>query len=175
MIYFDARLSARYPTVEIRVADVCTDVADAVLLAATGPGLVETAAADWRAGEQVPAIRPELLRAANWRAARWGLTHTLVDPRTGRLQPAWSVIAELFELIEPALRASGDRELVLAGLDRLRRLGGGAQRQRAVAGAEHDLRAVLLDAIERTLRRWLLGRAETGRPGHRDSAIRAPS
>ena len=34
MIYFDARLSADYPTVEIRVCDVCPDVADAVTIAA---------------------------------------------------------------------------------------------------------------------------------------------
>ncbi len=38
MIYFDARLSARYPTVEIRVPDACPSVDDAVLLAAlAGP------------------------------------------------------------------------------------------------------------------------------------------
>ena len=39
MVYFDARLSASYPTVEIRVADVCTDVRDAVLLAALSRAL----------------------------------------------------------------------------------------------------------------------------------------
>jgi len=32
-LYFDARPSARYPTVEVRVADTCTDVRDTVLLA----------------------------------------------------------------------------------------------------------------------------------------------
>lgn len=35
-VYFDARLSRHYPTVEIRVADVCLRADDAVLLAETG-------------------------------------------------------------------------------------------------------------------------------------------
>ena len=44
MIYFDARLSASYPTLEIRVPDVCTDVGDSALIAALARGLVDTAA-----------------------------------------------------------------------------------------------------------------------------------
>jgi carboxylate-amine ligase len=47
MIYFDARLSASYPTVEVRVPDVCTEPDHAVALAAITRGLVETAARDW--------------------------------------------------------------------------------------------------------------------------------
>lgn len=53
MVYFSARLSAHFPTVEIRVADVCTDVDDAVLIAALCRALVETSVALWR--EDVPA------------------------------------------------------------------------------------------------------------------------
>ena len=41
-VYFLARLSPRYPTVEVRVADVCLDVDDAVLLAALVRALVAT-------------------------------------------------------------------------------------------------------------------------------------
>ena len=46
MVYYDARLSAEHPTVEIRVGDVCLDVDDAVLLAALARG----AGRDGRAG-----------------------------------------------------------------------------------------------------------------------------
>ena len=42
MIYFDARLSRRYPTVEIRVADVCVDLEDTLVVAALCELLVET-------------------------------------------------------------------------------------------------------------------------------------
>ena len=50
MVYFDARLSDRYPTVEVRVADVCLDVADTMLIAGLVRALVETAAPEWAAG-----------------------------------------------------------------------------------------------------------------------------
>ncbi len=55
MVYFDARLSAHYPTVEIRVADVCLRADDAVLIAALARALVETEARAARAG--LPAAR----------------------------------------------------------------------------------------------------------------------
>ena len=44
MIYFDARLSHKYPTVEIRVADVCLHAEDSVVVAGLARALVETAA-----------------------------------------------------------------------------------------------------------------------------------
>ncbi len=51
MVYFDARLSEHYPTVEIRIADVCLQADDAVLLAALARALVETEARAARDGE----------------------------------------------------------------------------------------------------------------------------
>lgn len=151
MIYFDARLSANYPTVEIRVADVCTDVRDAVLLAALARALVETAAGQWQAGEPPPPVRTGLLRGASWRAARWAMSDTLLDPRTSRPAPAWQLAAELERLLGSALARSGDAALVAEGLARLRRLGVGAQRQRAVYAGGQDLDAVVADAGRRTL------------------------
>src|ERR1700730_8119741 len=54
MIYYDARPSARYPTVEIRIPDACPRVDDALLLAALARALVVTTAAEDRAGEPTP-------------------------------------------------------------------------------------------------------------------------
>jgi carboxylate-amine ligase len=51
MVYFDARLSERYPTVEIRIADVCLRAEDTVLVAALARALVETEARTWREGK----------------------------------------------------------------------------------------------------------------------------
>ncbi|MEK8228840.1 hypothetical protein NKG05_26950 [Oerskovia sp. M15] len=58
MIYFDARLSESYPTVEIRVADVCLDADSATLLAALARGLVETAAREATDGHVAPMLHP---------------------------------------------------------------------------------------------------------------------
>ena len=87
MVYFDARLSEHYPTVEIRISDVCLYADDAALIAALARALVETEARRWRAGGATPRQRIELLRLAAWRASRSGLDDVLVSPSTGRPGP----------------------------------------------------------------------------------------
>jgi carboxylate-amine ligase len=152
MIYFDARLSAHYPTVEIRVADVCTDVDDAVLIAVLCRALVESAAAAWQAGEPAPRVRSELLKAATWRAARYGMTGELYDPLSRRAVPAAELLEQLIDRLTPELTTAGDLGLARAGLDRLRRTGSGCVAQREAllgGGGVHD---VVLDAVGRTLR-----------------------
>ena len=56
-IYWDARPSVRYETLEVRVADVCTSLDDAVLLAGLTGALVRTGVAAALAGEEL-ADRP---------------------------------------------------------------------------------------------------------------------
>ena len=120
MIYFDARLSAKYPTVELRIADVGPEVGDAVLLGALCRALVETAVA-------APPAEPPvaMLRAAAWRAARFGLSDELLDLVDGRLRPAADVLDHLVDTVRPALRRSGDEDAVRAGLDEVLRRGTG--------------------------------------------------
>ena len=150
MIYFDARLSARYPTLEIRVCDVCADVADAPVLAALARALVSTAASQAVAGAEPPGIRTELLRAMRWRAARWGVDGELADPRSGAPVPAWQLVDELVEELGPALSDAGDERLVRAGLERLRERGTGAALQRA-AYDDGGIAGVVDSLAERTL------------------------
>jgi carboxylate-amine ligase len=138
MIYFDARLSAKLPTVEVRVADVCLRVADAVLLAGLVRGLVNTAAAAWQAGEAPDPLRLEVVRLAHWQAAKYGMGGDLLDPHTHRPRPAWDVLDYLFSYVHDALSATGDAELVKKLLHQVRRLGNGAHWQVTTAGAELD-------------------------------------
>lgn len=152
MVYFDARLSASWPTVEVRVSDVALRVQDAVVLAGLVRALVETAAREWRAGVPAPDVRAELVRVAGWRAGRSGLTGELVDPRTGHPAPAAQVVQALVEHVRPALTDAGDAERVVAGLAELLRRGSGATLQRAVAGEAGDLAAVVRAAVAATHR-----------------------
>jgi len=131
MVYFDARLSHRYPTVEIRVPDVCADTRDAVLVAALCRALVDTAAAEWAAGEPPLPVRTAMLRIASWKASRHGLDDDLLDPRDLRPRPAREVIEALVEHVRPALTANGDEALVDQQIDEVLARGNGASRQRA--------------------------------------------
>ena len=155
MVYFDARLSASFPTVEIRVADVCTALADSILIAALCRALVATAASEWRAGHEPIGSSVAVLRAATWRAARFGCADRLVHPRGGMLVDAWAAIDALRDHVAAALGDTGDADLVDGGLRRVREHGTGAEWQRRQA---HDgslragsLRSVVLAAADATL------------------------
>ncbi|MFI6055854.1 glutamate--cysteine ligase [Streptomyces violascens] len=150
MIYFDARLSARYPTVEIRVADVCLQPSTTVLIAALVRALVETAAAAWRAGRPPAPVSAGLLRLASWRAARSGLTGPLVDPRTMQESLAGDVVEALLAHVQDALAASGDLDRVRRTLAQLAAQGTGADRQREIHRRQRSLRAVVRECARIT-------------------------
>ena len=89
-VYILARLSPRYPTVEVRVADVCLDAGTAVLLAGLTRALVATALAEARRGTPPPAAPAQWVHAALAAAARHGLAGAGVDPFTGQAADARS-------------------------------------------------------------------------------------
>ncbi len=150
MVYFDARLSEHWPTVEIRIADVALHVEDAVTHAGLVRGLVETAAREWRDGVPAPDVRSEVIRVAGWRAARSGLGGELVSPQEGRPAPAADVVAALLEHVRPALADTGDEERVSAGVATILARGTGADQQRRVHRGTGDLTAVVRDAVGAT-------------------------
>ncbi len=150
MVYFDARLSHHYPTVEIRVADVCPDAADTVLIAALCRALVDTAAAEWREGEGPPAISVSMLRLMSWQAGRFGIEGDLIDPRTFKPRAAREVVADLIEHVRAALRDNGDEARVEEQVDRIFTRGNGAMRQRAVLEKTGQLSDVVADLATAT-------------------------
>jgi carboxylate-amine ligase len=143
LVLWYARPSTTYPTVEVRIADVCPTVADTVLLAGLIRALVATAIGDIAAGLAAPAVPDGLLRAAHWNAAHRGLGGSLLDLRQGRARPAWDVVDDLLAAVRPALLRHADLSLVESELARLRKDGTGADRQRRVHQRTGDVRTVL--------------------------------
>ena len=148
MVYLDARLAQRHPTVEIRVCDVCLFSADAVLIAALARALVEESARAWRAGEPAPGATSADLRAASWTASRYGLGGPLVNPVLGGLCEAADAVHLLIERVLPVLRDYDDEATVLRLLHQIERRGTGADYQRAMMREGAD--ALITDAVERT-------------------------
>lgn len=146
MLYFDARPSHHHPTVEVRVADVCRDPRDALLLAALTRGLVETGAREWAAGQPLTPVRVEMLRLAAWRAARSGIDDTLLLPHEWRPAPAADVVDALIAHVAPALADAGDHAAVQELWRDLRRRRPGAHHQR-LAYRDRGLRGVVHDAV----------------------------
>ena len=147
MLYFDARLSAHQPTVEIRVADVCREPDDAVLIAGLVRALVETGVREWRAGQDPVPARTEVLRLASWQAAKSGLDGPLLLPPTLHPGKPVDVLNALVKHVTPALEDTGDLGLVNELVTALLGRGTGAARQReAFRRNDGDLRAVVADA-----------------------------
>ncbi|MGW0765308.1 glutamate--cysteine ligase 2 [Streptomyces sp. NPDC002676] len=150
MAYFDARPSARYPTVEIRVADVCLRANTAVLVAALARALVDTAARGWRSGRPPLDHSVSLLRLAAWQAARWGLDQDLLDPATMRPRPARYVVRSLLEHAGDALIDSGDADLAEETVAELMNRGNGAREQRRAMERTGSLRDLVAECVRHT-------------------------
>ncbi|WUH89480.1 glutamate--cysteine ligase [Streptomyces sp. NBC_00433] len=130
-LYWHARLSDDYPTLEVRAPDVQVDVDSAVTIAGIARALVSTALHEGSRGDRPLDPPASVMQAAGWHAARHGLTGDLVDPRTGTPSPAADVVGSLLERLAPALKELGDTDRVTAGVQQLIDNGTGAARQRA--------------------------------------------
>jgi carboxylate-amine ligase len=150
-MYWDVRPSPRYPTLEFRVADVCLTVDEAVMLTGLIRALVRVSVAAIEAGE--PTLRPlrDLLSAARWRAARYGIEGTLVDAARATVVPAATAVEQLLDVVRDDLRSHGEWDVVQPLLEDLLQRGSGASRQRAILSAGGDLRDVVDFAVEQTV------------------------
>lgn len=130
-IYWDARPSSHFETLEFRVADVCMRVDEAVMTASLTRSLARACHAHWRQGEPVEPVRPELLRAAAWQASRFGLDGALIDVQARRAVPSATRVASLLAFLRPWLEDSGEWREVTTLVEETQARGTGASRQRA--------------------------------------------
>ena len=149
-IYWDIRLSERVETVEFRVMDVCSRVNEAVMLAGLARALVRTCHEQLEHNEPYLEARPELVRAAHWRASRDGLDGELLDLEVGRAVPAREMIEKLLAFVRPALEEAGDWEEVSTLLRITLEDGNGARRQRRAYEREGNLEDVVDMLVEET-------------------------
>ncbi|MDQ0380091.1 carboxylate-amine ligase [Amycolatopsis thermophila] len=135
MSFWLVRPSASFPTLEFRVADAASTVDEAVLQAVLSRALVRRALADLSDGVPPPEISGQVAAAALWAAARDGIDGEGVHACHARRLPAWQLVDELVAHVASTLDETGDRDLVAIVLERLRRDGSGARRQRKAAAA----------------------------------------
>jgi carboxylate-amine ligase len=151
-IYWDLRPSDRYSTFEFRATDVCMSVDEAVMVAGLVRGLARACWDEAVTGVAPPAIRPELLLAAKWRASRHGLSGELIDPRRARAVPAAALVGELLDFVRPGLEEAGEFEEVSWLVYDILRRGTGAQRQRDAFARSGRLEDVVDLVVEETAR-----------------------
>ena len=142
-LYWDMRVSERFPTVEIRIMDQCTTIDEAIMMTGLARALVQICFEHVAQGVAAPQVRQELLRFANWQAARYGLDEELLDVRAGCAIPAWKMIEQLMDFVRPALQAHGDWEEICKLVDQTVQYGNGASRQRAIYQSTGSLQTVV--------------------------------
>lgn len=157
-IWWDIRPSARFPTLEMRVADVCTRLDDGICVAAIYACLLRMLYRLKRRNQRWRRYSNMLVRENRWRAQRYGFDEGMVDFGRGEIVPYAELLEEIFELIHADAEEAGCLREVLHARDILRR-GTSAHRQldvyqRAVqSGSEprQALRQVVDTLVEETL------------------------
>ena len=99
-IWWDLRPSARYPTLETRIFDVCTRMDDAVCLAAITVCLLRFLYRLRQSNQRWRIYSPMLLDENRWRAMRYGMDEGMLDLAKGTIVPLASLIDEIIDLIE---------------------------------------------------------------------------
>lgn len=150
MIYWDVRPSQQFDTLEFRVSDACLSVEDAVMVAGLVRALTRSCALR---EQQAITAAPELLLAAQWRAARSGCRGELVDVTTGQAVPARTRIDALMEFLRPALEEFGDWDTISNSVERVLAAGTGAERQRAFVASTGSLTGLIGYLTEQTTAR----------------------
>jgi carboxylate-amine ligase len=100
--------------VEIRICDAQPDLADAQMVAAFGYALAARIARAVDEGEPLPQPPPRMIEENLWRAIRYGLSGSLLDPATYDVRPARAEIDRLTEWIAPVADELGIQLVVPA-------------------------------------------------------------
>ncbi len=106
-IWWDMRPSARFPTVEMRITDVCTRLEDALCIAALYQSVLRMLAR-YRQRNMRWRIYPRIMLEENrWRAERYGVTKSMIDLGRGECVPFGALIEEVIEIVTEDATALG--------------------------------------------------------------------
>ena len=152
-IWWDIRPSARYPTLETRVMDVCTRLDDTVALAALLTCILRMLYRLRRANQRWRIYTQMLIRENRWRAMRYSFDEGLIDLAKGIVVPFDELLDELLSLVAEDAEALDCVEEVNS-LHHILQRGTSAHRQlkkyeleRAGGASEEDALKAVVDTL----------------------------
>jgi len=154
-IWWDVRPSARFPTIEARMMDVCTRLEDALSVAALFQCIVSMLFRLRKRNQRWRIYPHTLIRENRWRAQRYGPRRELIDFGAGEMLPVSTLIDELIDLTrEDAIRFD-----CVAEVERVREIvktGTSAEMQRQVyekavdeGASRHEAKCAVVDYLVR--------------------------
>ena len=149
-IWWDIRPSARFPTIEMRICDICTRLDDSICVTAVYLCILRMLWRLKRANITWRSYKTMLINENRWRAMRYGFDNGLIDFGRGELVPYPDLLEELIELVRQDAERLGCLDEVLHARSILDR-GTSAHRQLGVyrealadgASEKEALRAVV--------------------------------
>ena len=98
-LWWDVRPSSRFPTLEMRISDVCTRLDDAICIAAIYRCILRMLYRLRRANQRWRRYAAMLINENRWRAQRYGLDEGLVDFGKGAIVPYATLLEEIIDLV----------------------------------------------------------------------------
>ncbi len=99
MLWWDVRVSARYPTLEMRISDVCTRLDDAICIASLYRCWLRMLYRLRVSNQRWREYAALLINENRWRAHRYGLDKGLIDFGRGDIVPYDRLLDEMLSLI----------------------------------------------------------------------------
>ncbi|MEA3375508.1 MAG: carboxylate-amine ligase [Chloroflexota bacterium] len=148
-IWWDVRPSEKFPTLEIRIPDMCTRIEETLCLVALTQAIIAKLVQLRRANQSWRLYRKHLIDENKWRALRYGTAGNLIDFGKKTEVPFPALIDEILTWVDDVVDDLGSREEIEYTHTILRH-GNSADRQLAVHRQTHDLRAVVDHVVEET-------------------------
>jgi carboxylate-amine ligase len=159
MIWWDIRPSVRFPTLEMRITDVCPFLDDAVAVAALYQCVIRMLWRLRRSNQRWRIYDRMLIEENRWRAKRYGIDEGLVDFGKGEVVGCATLLDELIELTAEdasALDCEDEilhcRTIIARGTSAHRQLATYAAALAAGSSAEQAVHDVVDMLIEETVR-----------------------
>ena len=106
-IWWAIRPSLRNPTLELRIADVCTRIEDALCVAALYRCLIRHLAADPSVNAHISVVDRAVAEENKWRAQRYGTAASFVVRGEGSAKPIKAAVEDLVALLRKDGEALG--------------------------------------------------------------------
>jgi carboxylate-amine ligase len=148
-LWYDVRPHPNFGTVEIRVMDSQTRIEHSLGLAALIQAMVKELCEHFDSGEKLSRYPYEMLDENKWLAARHGLDGHLVDLPSNERVPTSELTRRVVDRLRGHAQDLGS-EAELEGIEDLLERANGATRQIVVYEANHDLREVVGEIVEKT-------------------------
>ena len=162
-LWWAIRPALKFPTLELRIADSCTHVDDALAIALLFRCLVRATVRDPALGRVRSGQTRRLIDENRWRAKRYGYHDGWIDVHTGREQTFRDALDQLVALVADDAVALGC-EAYADGIARILARGTSAHAQLAIYRQHRDAGALKVTAL-RAVVDWLVA-ATRGQAGH---------